>query len=186
MFKRQSFAVVAPALALFGLALFARPEQMIPLSIEELAGQSQLVLRGTVLGKTVQRDPAGRIYTAIDFQVAEVWRGTLATNRITLVHGGGVLGQERVMVTGQAEYQIGEEAVVFVSLNPRGEAVTIGLRQGKFKVTQDSTTGQKLAANGLPQRALGERAAGGHLAGSPARPALTLAELEQRVKAVKP
>ena len=66
--------------------------QMEPLSIEEMARQSALVLHGTVLSKSCQRDPAGRIYTKIEVQVAEVWKGSLATNRFTVVQGGGILG----------------------------------------------------------------------------------------------
>ncbi|MBI3876951.1 MAG: hypothetical protein HY300_13525 [Verrucomicrobia bacterium] len=136
---------------LVGLALHnaprARGELMVPLSVEQLAAKSQLILRGTVTSKTVQRDGAGRIYTSIELQVAEVWKGALATNRFTIVHGGGVLGDRRVTVSGQAEYVIGEEVVAFLLLTERGEGVSIGLAQGKFNVWQDQKTGERLARN---------------------------------------
>src|SRR5437867_8643817 len=100
--------------------------QMEPLSIEQLAQESALVVQGTVRSKSCQRDPAGRIFTKVELQVAETWKGSLTTNRISIVHGGGVLGGERSIVSGQVDYGIGEEVVAFLVLNQRGEAVTLG------------------------------------------------------------
>jgi hypothetical protein len=79
--------------------------------------------------------------------VAEVWKGTVATNRFTIVHGGGILGEERAVVSGQVEYDVGEEVVAFLVLNQRGEGVTRGLMQGKFHIWKDATTGEWLARN---------------------------------------
>ena len=121
--------------------------QMEPLSIEEMARQSALVLHGTVLSKSCQRDPAGRIYTKIEVQVAEVWKGSLATNRFTVVQGGGILGHQKATVSGQVEYGIGEEVVAFLVINSRGEGVTLGLAQGKFHVSQDENSGERLVHN---------------------------------------
>src|SRR5207247_454414 len=98
-----------------------RAVQMEPLSIERLVQGSTLVRRGAVLSKSCQRDPEGRIYTKVELQVTEVWKGALATNRFTLVHGGGILGDRKATVSGQVEYGIGEEIVAFLVLNQRGE-----------------------------------------------------------------
>ena len=122
-------------------------DQMQPLSIDWLGAKAQLVVRGTVLSKAVQRDPAGRIYTAVQLQVAEIWKGSLATNRCTIVHAGGVLGDQAAVVSGEARYEVGEEIVAFLVLNQRGEGVSIGLSQGKFEVFRDRDTGEKLARN---------------------------------------
>src|SRR5256885_7675532 len=92
----------------------ARAVQMEPLSIEQIARQSALVVHGTVLGKSCQRDPAGRIFTRVELQVAEVWKGSLATNHFTIVLGGGILGGQKAAVSGQVEYGIGEEVVAFL------------------------------------------------------------------------
>src|SRR2546425_6240991 len=120
---------------------------MEPLSVEELTKQSSLILHGTVLSKTCQRDPQGRIYTKVELDVAEVWQGSLSTKRFTIVHGGGILGDKQVVVSGQVEYGIGEEVVAFLVLNQRGEGVTLGLKQGKFRVWKDVKTGDVLAQN---------------------------------------
>ncbi len=120
---------------------------MVPLSIADLTGRAELVVQATVLSKACQRDPAGRIYTTVELQVAETWKGTWKTNRLTVVHGGGILGEERVEVSGQVDYQIGEQVVAFIVFNQRNEAVTLGLAQGKFHLWKDTASGALLARN---------------------------------------
>ncbi len=161
----------------------SRAEVVIPLPIESLATNAQLIVRGTVLSTTVLRDPEGRIYTRVDLAIAEIWKGLLATNRFTIVHGGGVLGEERSEVSGQASYEVGEEVVTFLQFNSRGEGVSIGLAQGKFQVWQDPVTGESLAQNrfhgrqSLPTGLIAGPASPAH----PIVPRLTVQELRQRV-----
>lgn len=119
----------------------------VPLSVEQLTEQSQLIVRGTVLGKSCQRDAAGRVFTKVELKVAEAWKGTVSGARLTVVHGGGILGDRKVVVVGQVDYRIGEEVVAFLVLNQRGEAVTLGLAQGKFHVWTDPATGKKRVQN---------------------------------------
>ena len=120
---------------------------MTPLPIEELARRADFILHGSVTGKTCLRSPEGRIYTRVELQVQEVWKGNLITNTFAIVHGGGTVGNRRTSVSGQVEYSVGEEVVTFLVINPRGEGVTIGLAQGKFHVWKDQTTGGKFAYN---------------------------------------
>lgn len=125
----------------------ARADLMVPLPVEEIATRSQLVLQGKVLTNTVLRDDEGQIYTKVELQVDEVWKGALATNRFIIVLGGGILGDEGMTISGQVDYEVGEEVVAFLVLNARGEGVTLGLSQGKFHVWSDPVTGEKLVRN---------------------------------------
>ncbi|MBI4664293.1 MAG: hypothetical protein HY735_36315 [Verrucomicrobia bacterium] len=118
-----------------------------PLSIQELTTRAHWIVHGAVLTKSCQRDPEGRIYTKVELQVKDVWKGTPSTNPLTIVHGGGTLGEERVVISGQVEYNLGEEVVAFLVLNSRGEAVTIGMAQGKFHVWRDEATGKVCVRN---------------------------------------
>jgi hypothetical protein len=118
-----------------------------PLSIENLAREAQVVLHGKVLSKTVQRDAAGRIYTRVEVEVIDLWKGAVPGNPCVIVHAGGVLGDEQSAASGQARYEVGEEMVAFLVRNDRGEAVTLGLMQGKFRVWKDAVTAAKLAAS---------------------------------------
>lgn len=145
---------------------------MVPLSVEQLTAKAQLVLQGSVSSKTVQRDPQGRIYTRIELQVAETWKGDPKGKTFTLVQSGGVLGEETATFDGREEFSIGEEVVVFLVLNQRGEGVVIGLAQGKFKITTDAN-GEKTVHNIFHGRA-------------PGSARLALGELKQRVQGGRP
>src|SRR5262245_56526089 len=99
--------------------------QMRPLSIQQLTDRAQLVLHGSVAKKTVERDPQGRIYTRIEFDVTESWKGRPNRGPFVIVQAGGVLGDEVVMVDGQEDFALGEEVVLFLVLNQRGEGLVI-------------------------------------------------------------
>lgn len=170
---------------LFGallLAFAARAFVMRPLSIQELTATANLVLHGSVTGKTVQRDPEGRIYTRVELQVIEAWKGQPKTNSFVLVQGGGVLGEETVVVDGQEEFSIGEEVVVFLVLNQRQEGVVIGVSQGKFKVHSEAR-GEKSARNLFH----GDAPVAEQPAMTNARPRkITLTDLKRRVQGERP
>ena len=153
------------------------------LSLEDLTREAELILQGTVLGKSAEQDESGRIYTRVEFQVAEVWKGRLGQDRILIVHSGGVSGRRRLTVTSQVKFDLGEEAVVFLVRNARGEGVCLGMAQGKFRVCQDPVTGERLAIPGL------EEAAGtveSSPTNAPARTRLTLADLKRWVSRSQP
>jgi len=124
---------------------------MRPLAVGELAHKADLIVQGTVLDKTCLRDAAGRIYTKVNIRVGEVWKGAPPTNALpdvlTIVQGGGTVGDVREEVSGDVQYEPGEEFVAFLVFNPRGEPVTIGLAQGKFHVWRDKQTGEKFTNN---------------------------------------
>jgi hypothetical protein len=155
---------------------------MRPLGIDELTRKADLIIRGTVLDKTSLRDEAGRIYTRVNVRVSEVWKGALpanaAPNSLAIVQSGGTLGDVREEVSGEVQYSVGEEFVVFLVLNQRGEPVTIGLAQGKFHVWRDPQTGEKFVHNpfhGEPEPA-----------GAGSQDKLRVSELKQQVRQVIP
>ena len=169
-------------LLLFVPALSLRAVQFTPLSIEQLSQESTLIVQGTVLTKSCQRDPAGRIFTKVELGIAEVWKGSLATNRFTIVHGGGILGDRKATVSGQVEFGLGEEVVAFLVLNQRGEGVTLGLSQGKFEIRQDAGTGERLVHNLLHGEIETRRQSVSSSDRLPTQRRLTLAELKRRVR----
>lgn len=129
---------------------------MDPLSVETLTAQADVIVHGTVLSRTCQRDPAGRIYTKVELRVAEVWKGAISGSPFLIVHGGGILGDEQARVSAQVQYAIGEEVVAFLVRNERGEGVTVGLVQGKFRVWKDAAGGTPYVVSpfhGVPEGA---------------------------------
>ncbi len=162
--------------------------QVVPLSIEELTTRSALIVRATVASKSCLRDDRGRIYTEIELQVSEVWKGAHAGSKLTVVQSGGTLGDQRVVVSGEVNYVPGEAVVAFLVLNPKGQAVTLALMQGKFELLKDVATGATLARNPFHGNEAASPVAGG--GGSvtksavAAKPALTVEELKRRVQTV--
>ena len=120
---------------------------MTPLPVEELGHRAEVILHGVVLNKSCQHSPEGRIYTRVELQVTEVWKGSLTNATFTIVHSGGTVGNLRAQVSGQVKYSAGEEVVAFLLVSSRGEGVTLGLAQGKFHVWRDKVTGEKFAHN---------------------------------------
>lgn len=146
--SRLSLAIVmAVTCGLVLAGLTAQATVFIPLGLAELAKKSDLVVHGVVLGKHCEKDNQGRIFTKVDLQVIEVFKGEVKSSPLTVVHGGGELDGRRSTAIGQVDYQPGEETVAFLVRNARGEAVTLGLAQGQFQVWKDAVTGEKLTHN---------------------------------------
>ena len=151
----------------------------VPVPVEDLAKRADAVVHGKVDALECTRDPAGRIFTRVELDVAEVWKGKPA-GRFTLVLAGGVLGTRKVAVVGGPEYRLGEEVVVFTARNERGEPVTLDLAQGKFTVETAQASGAKHVANGVmggPADKSGYRL--------PTQVPLELSELRRRVEAAR-
>ena len=168
--------------ALLASAALGQAASRVPLSIETLAAKADAVVHGKVVRMTCQRDDAGRIFTKVHLQIIEQVKGRARGGTLVIVQGGGVLGRRIARSPLQPKYRVGAEGVVFVMFNSRGEAVTLGLNQGKFDVANQPKSGLATVRNpfhGLAKRddprAVVKRALG------QAKP-LTLAELKRRVR----
>ena len=129
----------------------ATATEVIPLSIAALTARAELIVQAKPISSTTLLDAEGRIYTKVELQVLETWKGAPPGGSMSVVLGGGLLGDRRTVVSGQVQYRIGEECVAFLIRNTRGEYLTVGLQQGKFKIELDASTGVKLAANPFVQ-----------------------------------
>src|SRR5690242_3530988 len=134
---RLRLSKTALCLLILSLTVALRATHFAPLSVEELSSASDVIVQGIVQSKTCARDDAGRLFTKIELAVSETWKGT-ASARFAIIQSGGILGEEGAMIPGQADYEIGEEVVAFLVLNPRGQSITLGLAHGKFHVWKDA------------------------------------------------
>mgnify|MGYP003310610782 CR=1 FL=1 len=177
--KGRSFSFLV--ILLVGAALGQAASQ-VPLSIETLAAKADAVVHGKVVRMSCQRDDKGRIFTKVHLQIIEQVKGQERGAGLVIVQGGGVLGRRIARSPIQPRYRVGVEVIVFVVFNSRGEAVTLGLNQGKFEVTRQTDTGLATVQNpfhGLAKR--DDPRAGVKRALGQAKP-LTLAELKRRVR----
>ena len=106
-------------------------------TIEDLARGAQLIVRGKVEAKSIQRDAAGRIFTETKIAVKEVWKGDPKEPLLTIVSGDGILGERKETSMGEVFYAVGEDVLAFVIWNDRHEAVTLEMANGKFQINGD-------------------------------------------------
>jgi hypothetical protein len=172
---------IALFLLSLGVALQCQATQMRPLSIEQLTRKAHLVLHGTVLSKTCVPDAQAVIMTQIELQVSEAWKGAPKASPFVVVQSGGILGDRAVSVSGQEEFSVGEEVVLFLVLNAREEGVVVGISQGKFQVSKDPASGEACAHN----RFHGTRASQGS-GSARGRSRLPLVELKRQVQQTGP
>ncbi len=175
----RSYAILA---ALLAGAAIGQAASQVPLSITSMAAKADAVVHGKVVRMTCQRDDDGRIFTKVHLQILEQVKGRQRGGTLVVVQGGGVLGRRIARSPLQPTYRVGGEVVVFVMVNSRGEAVTLGMNQGKFDVAKQPESGLATVRNpfhGLAKRddprAVVKRALG------QAKP-LTLAELKRHVR----
>lgn len=176
-----------PAILL--VALFAsapaRATVMLEASIDELARDSDAVVRGTVRSTEGRLSGDGkRVFTYVTVEVAEAWKGAPGKT-VEVRVPGGVHGEFGQIVQGAPRFSGGEEVVIFLRRLPSGPPVfqVAGLAQGKLRVERDPIRGP-VAAPDL---------AGLELKTSPDAPAvpavpvapLPLSEIRARVEAVK-
>ncbi len=166
------------ALVYFHLPLM-QADAPAPAPVEDLARRADAVVHGRVASLEASQDAEGRVFTRVELESAEFWKGP-STNHFSLVMGSGVLGRRWTKVVGEPEFRLGEEVVVFTVQNPHGDAVTLDLAQGKFAV-HEAADGRKLLSNGVfggPMETTGYRL--------PTQVPLALEELKRRVEGVKP
>ena len=161
--------------------ILGQTAQQVPLSIESLTTKANTVVHGKVKGITCKRDSAGRIFSLINLNIIENIKGQIKSKKFKLVHGGGILGSKRTGSIVDPRFKVGEEVVVFVVYNSRGEAVPLGQNQGRFEVFRNPGNTTAMVRNpfhGSPKtndpHIVFKRAIG--------RSQLTLTELKRRIR----
>jgi hypothetical protein len=165
-------------LSILAALLVATPAlgaEAVALSVEGLARSSDAVVRGTVRQATSALSADGRrVFTFVDVDVEETWRGQDRRTVRVIVPGGeaGGIGQ---LVDGAPTFAGGEDVVVFLNAAEAGGFRVAGLAQGKFRVT---------ASRAVPDLSRTNMAASLVAEGERPAEAMSLAELEQRVRSV--
>src|SRR5215472_16560834 len=121
------------------------------INVVDLVANSELILRGTVTEVSDGIDNRGIPYTEVTLHVSDAIRGQVG-NDYTFRQFGLLKprdmgnGMTNLMVTpaGWATYAKGEEAILFLNKKAAwtGLQTTVGLGQGKFKVSMAGATNQ--------------------------------------------
>jgi hypothetical protein len=118
--------------------LFAGASGVPRLSVEELAAQSDIILRGRVVRSWAAMDSENRfIWTHYELQVSATLKGQPGRT-IEIAEPGGALHGVTLQAPGATEYRAGEEVAVFLYRTPIGYLRTTNYGEGKFTISADS------------------------------------------------
>jgi hypothetical protein len=125
-------------------------------STSELAAFADVVVAGRVLAvKSAWDSQVNTIYTYVTVDVAEVLKGDITDDHITIKQLGGVAGEVGLSITDQAQFTVGEDVLLYLEARPRdGTLYTTALWQGKWAI-QDDSRGDRVAIRSQPRHHTG-------------------------------
>ncbi len=128
--------VMVGIIALAGPFSQARAATVLALTVEELTGTSDRVIRGRVVSQETEAKK-GLVFRLTTLDVIEDLAGE-GPSRVVVRQLGGESGPHGVHIEGNAVFEVGEEVVVFVSIGRTGSSLVhvVGLSLGKFRVEQ--------------------------------------------------
>jgi len=119
-------------------------------SIEELATESSLIVKGKVVEKKSYWNNAhNRIWTDITIRVSEYIKGK-GNPVITFRVPGGTVGDTTLYVSDAPRWNVGEEVILF--LNPDFYYPVAGWFQGKYRIEGDVAVNEIDAERSIPLR----------------------------------
>lgn len=132
---RRFFTVFAIIAVLFG-ASSAFASMSVAMSMEELVGDADQVVVGTVVSQQSRWDEHRRIVTDVTIRVEESIKGRATVGQTVVVTRlGGEVGDLGMRVEGEATFEVGERAIVFAEKVARGRALrTVGMSQGVLPI----------------------------------------------------
>jgi len=116
---------------------------MVPLSLENLTGESESVVLGHCIDKRVYQE-GKMIWTEYTIQVYEVLKGEKA-KEVKVRQPGGEIGEVGIAVSGAVSFGPLEEVLLFLGKEEKGARDLVGWGQGKFQIYYDKKTGKKFA-----------------------------------------
>jgi hypothetical protein len=134
-------------------------------TMRDMTAEAPSIVYGTVISATSHwTENHSLIVTDVRMAVSEVLKGE-AVDEVVFTQPGGAVGKLRVDCDGAAAFLPGDEAIVFLDRNPRGQNHVVGLSQGRFDVVED-IRGRKVVqgVTGKEARTLGQASAWGRLA----------------------
>lgn len=180
-------ALVASVLA---APLVASATIVLPRTVEEMATGASTVVRAKVVARQSAWDADHRrIHTYTELAVLETVTGEAPKGALVVRTMGGAVGDIGMRVAGVAKFEVGEEVVVFLRVDPLDAShfQVIGMSQGKYTV--DRSGGAPVAVASVEGLAFARRTAEGKLSvdghTSDLAGRVPLVDLVARVRAAK-
>src|SRR5678815_476910 len=113
---------------------------LVPADFAQMARESELIVRGTVVQVEGQRTGARQtIESLITLRVSDTIKGTAVEETTFRVPGGKVGPYRRVMV-GAPQFSPGDEVILFLRGRAPAIATPYGLSQGVYRVSRTAGT----------------------------------------------
>jgi hypothetical protein len=141
-----------PLTVLVPLAAFATSQ--IPHTVPQRALASDRVAVVEVIERQTVSDPSDprRLKTQTQLQVRENVRGT-GPSKVTLVQLGGTLGQQSIVIPGDAHFTVGERALVFLHCTTPERCYLVAMGEGKLPIVD----GDKVVVHDMVTEAFSRR-----------------------------
>ncbi|MBI1750814.1 MAG: hypothetical protein HY234_05845 [Acidobacteria bacterium] len=139
MNRRRFFCT--PLAAIFLLALSGAATTIVRMSLDELAGATQVVARGKCIASEARWD-RGNIWTFTTLEVTETLKGSVP-RQVTIRLPGGKVGHATSTVDSVPQFRTGEEVYLFLEPTSAGDLSVTSWVQGTFRVRVDAHTGKE-------------------------------------------
>ena len=139
---RQSWVSLVIGLCGFGVPI-AGATTIPEMNLRDLVTMAPSIVVGTVESSTSRwNDDHSLIVTDVRVRVVDVLKGP-SLSELVITQPGGRVGKLRVDVDGASAYTIGNEAVLFVAPDAKGQHQVVGLSRGRFDIVADARSGKK-------------------------------------------
>jgi len=139
-------------LIITALTTHAATAQERELTVLEKVNAAELILEGTVSERASAWNEAhSRIYTNVTIVVKEYLKGTMTEKSVVVRHLGGEVGDVGEVYSGIARFEEDEEVLVFLRREEEDSSYRlIGGTQGKYQITLDEDTRERMVAKNRP------------------------------------
>ena len=118
--------------------------------LAELTKEADAVVVGKVANvRSEWSSDKKRIFTKVSLDIAEYVKGETPARTVVITQLGGEIDGVGELYTHTARFAKDEEVLVFVRKDRQNNLVVAGGEEGKFKVTKDERTGEKMVPGGL-------------------------------------
>jgi len=125
------------------------------LTLEEKTREAELIVEGKVTAtRSEWNADHSRIYTHVTITVNEYLKGASSEQTVVVTHLGGEVGEVGEIYSGAVRFEEDEEVLVFISRDQQGRYGVTGGSQGKYSVTRDESTDERMVAKNRPLREL--------------------------------
>ena len=118
---------------------------------DEMITQARAIVMGKVLSvASAFDDQHEHIYTYTTLKVSDVLKGEITSRRIVIKEAGGLVGTTGSLVFGTPQFVPGERVIVYLDTWADGSLRVHQMFLGKFTISDDPVTGERIATRGGP------------------------------------